>query len=114
MKDKGCICLVTVDGIDFEMNEPSPFHKRWYSHKSNGPGLQYEIGICIQTGWIVWRNGPFACGDWVDLSIARYAITEQLGPGEKYLADGGYRSQDGNAETLTYLKNPDQKKHISV
>jgi len=39
MKDKGCICLVTVDGIDFEMNEPSLFHKRWYSHKSNGPGL---------------------------------------------------------------------------
>jgi len=109
MNDKGCICLVTVDGIDFEINEPGPFHKRWYSHKSNGPGLRYEIGICIQTGWIVWRNGPFACGDWADLSIARYAITERLGRGEKYLADGGYRSQDGNAETPTYLDNPDQK-----
>jgi len=32
-----------------------------------------------------------------------------LGRGEKYLADGGYRSQDGNAETPTYLDNPDQK-----
>jgi len=54
------------------------------------------------------ETGP-SHGDWADLSIARYAITEWLGPGEKYLANGGYRSQDGNAETPTYLKNPDQK-----
>ena len=33
-----------------------------FSHKFNGPGLKYEVGICLQTGHIVWINGPFEGG----------------------------------------------------
>lgn len=65
----------------------------------NGPGLQYEIGICIQTGEPVWTNGPFPCGSWSDLRIARNALVDALDPGEFYLADGGYR--DGNQYSVT-------------
>jgi len=79
-----------------------------FSHKFKGPGLCYEVGVCIQTGWIVWINGPYALGDWSDLAIACYSIATKLDPGEKYLADGGYSSQDGNAETPTGLHNHDQ------
>jgi hypothetical protein len=28
----------------------------------NGPGYKYEVGVCIQTGDIVWINGPFKAG----------------------------------------------------
>lgn len=67
-----------------------PFDKRWYSHKFKGPGLRYEVGICIQTGEIVWVNGPFSCGSWPDLRIARNDIIYMLDQGEMILADGGY------------------------
>jgi len=102
------VCLVTIDGTDFCMPEPPEFNPRWFLHKFKGPGLRYEIGICIQTGWIVWINGPYAPGNWTNLAIARYGIATKLGPGEKYLADGGYCSRDGNAEIPTGLNNHDQ------
>ena len=52
----GKTCLITVDGIDFRINEPKPFSKKWYSHKFHGPGLRYEIGVCIQTGDIYYLD----------------------------------------------------------
>jgi hypothetical protein len=57
-RDNGSQCLVSVDGTDYAIREPSPFNKKWYSHKMNGPGVRYEIAICIQTGVPVWTNGP--------------------------------------------------------
>jgi hypothetical protein len=86
--DNGSHCLVSVDGTDFGIYEPSPFSPKWYSHKLNGPGLRYEIAICIQTGEPVWINGPFPCGSWPDLRIARNALVDALDAGEYYLADG--------------------------
>jgi hypothetical protein len=97
--DNGSRCLVSVDGTDFGIFEPIPFSPKWYSHKLNGPGLRYEIAICIQTGEPVWINGPFPCGSWPDLRIARYALVDVLDSGEYYLADGGYR--DGNQYSVT-------------
>jgi DDE superfamily endonuclease len=90
---------VSVDGTDFTIREPTPFSPRWFSHKTNGPGVRYEIAIAIQTGEPVWINGPFPCGTWTDLRIARYALVDALDPGEYYLADGGYR--DGNQYSQT-------------
>jgi hypothetical protein len=63
----------------------------WYSHKFNGAGLRYEIGVCIQTGDIVWVNGPFKCGPWPDLSIFRINLKNLLLPREQVEADNGYR-----------------------
>ena len=108
MNTNHSVCLVTIDGTDFCLREPTEFDPRWFSHKFKGPGFRYEVGVCIQTGWIVWINGPYAPGDWSDLAIARYGIATKLDPGEKYLADGGYSSQDGNAKTPTGLHNHDQ------
>jgi hypothetical protein len=98
-KDNGSQCLVSVDGTDFEIQEPSPFSQKWFSHKFKGAGVRYEVAICIQTGEPVWINGPFPCGSWNDLRIARSALVDALDPGEYYLADGGYR--DGNQWSVT-------------
>ncbi len=108
MNTNHSVCLVTIDGTDFHLQEPTVFNPRWFSHKFKGPGLCYEVGVCIQTGWIVWINGPYAPGDWSNLAIACYGIAGKLDPGKKHLADGGYSSQDGNAETPTGLHNHDQ------
>ena len=83
-------CLISVDGTDCPIYEPTPWSSKWYSHKFEGPGVRYEIAISIQTGWIVWLNGPFPCGDWPDIRIARTCLNHHLDDGEYYLADGGY------------------------
>jgi hypothetical protein len=82
---------MTVDGTDVMIWEPKPFSRMWYSHKFNGAGLRYEIGVCIQTGDIVWVNGPFKCGPWPDLSIFRINLKNLLLPREQVEADNGYR-----------------------
>ncbi len=90
-KSNGSICYLTVDGTDFRIPEPTPFWSGWYSHKFKGPGLRYEVGICIQTGWICWIFGPFACGKWSDLKIFRVGLKTKLIPRERVEANGGYR-----------------------
>jgi hypothetical protein len=85
---------VSVDGTDCPIKEPLPFSGRWYLHKFKGPGLRYEIAIAIQTDWVVWKNGPYPCGAYPDLRIAREKLVPALNVGEKYIADRGYR--DGN------------------
>jgi hypothetical protein len=83
-----------VDGIDFDIQEPTNFSSRWYSHKFRGPGLRYEIAVCIKTGKIVAFNGPFECVGWPDLKIFRNKLKWNLGPCEKVVADRGYRGDD--------------------
>lgn len=40
--------------VENKIREPSPFNPKWYLHKRNGPGLHYDVAICISTGFIVW------------------------------------------------------------
>lgn len=89
MNNNGSICKLSVDGTDFCIPEPQPFWSGWYSHKFKGPGLRYEVGICIQTGWICWIFGPFAHGKWPDIKIFRSKLKYNLLPGEKVEADSG-------------------------
>jgi hypothetical protein len=91
-------CLVTVDGVDFQIEEPTPFSTAWYSHKFHGPGLRYELAVSISTGDIVAFNGPFPCGAFPDLKIFRSRLKQELGQGEKVVADRGYK---GDTKTCT-------------
>ena len=48
--------------------------------------------MCIQTGWIVWINGPFAPGDWPDLVLAlEGGLVHMFEGDERAVADKGYR-----------------------
>lgn len=110
MKDIGWSAKITVDGTDCKIQEPLPFDRKWFSHKFKGPGVRYEIGICIQTGWIVWVNGPFPCGRYPDLKIARLGLIPQLDDGEHYVADGGYRDQKGPSITPSGFNTVSERK----
>ncbi len=109
MEDNGSKCTVSIDEIDFRICEPTPFDSKWFSHKFRGPGLHYEIGICIPTGWIVWVKGLYECGDWPDIEIARAELHDALEYGEFYLADSGYRNGDYYSVTSNGLSNCDQR-----
>ena len=90
-----------VDGADFRIPNLTLFSKQWYSHKFNGPGLRYEVGLCIISGDIVWIHGPFPAGAWPDISIFRHAMKHHLEEGERVEADKGYVG-----EFLQYEKTP--------
>ena len=87
--------------------EPTDFDPKWYSHKFRGPGLRYEVGLCIRTGHIVWAHGGLPCGEWPDLKLARDVFIYRLLPGEKALADKGYR--DDNV-----FENPNGDPHKKI
>ena len=90
VNDNGSRCKVCIDGTDFRIQEPTPFSPRWFTKKFKSAGLRYEVGSCIQTGMIVWINGPFPCGEWPDLRIALDDIVYMLEGDERVIADKGY------------------------
>ena len=92
-------CLVSVDGVDFCIEEPYPYEKgwsrRWYTSKFGGPGLRYEIAICILSGEIVWINGPFPPGMYNDYKIfMECGLKNMLEKNERVEADDGYLGAD--------------------
>ncbi|KAG9399900.1 hypothetical protein AC1031_011321 [Aphanomyces cochlioides] len=91
---RGANILVSLDGTDFVINEPTPFDRKWWSHKFNKSALRYELGICIRSGHIVWVNGSKPAGEWSDLKLAREAYVMAVLPGEMTLADKGYMDRD--------------------
>jgi hypothetical protein len=84
---------MTVDGTDFQIQEPIPFNRKWYSHKYKAAGVRYEVGVCIQTGDICWVNGPYMCGRWPDIKIFCARLMGMLPPGELVLTDNGYKGK---------------------
>lgn len=54
--------LVTVDGTDCRILEPSPYSPIWWSHKFNGAGVKYEVCVNIKTGNIVNISGLWPAG----------------------------------------------------
>lgn len=82
-------CLMSVDGSDFRAC--LSFWPGYYSHKFNSSGLRYEVALCIQTGWIVWINGPYPAGKWPDITIYRHRLKNHLLENEVVEADKGYR-----------------------
>ena len=89
----GGLCLVTMDGTDFWMCELKPFTKDFYSHKFAKEGLHYEVGVCIETGLIVWINGPFVAGKYNDITIFQSKMIYELLDWEMVEVDQGYVGQ---------------------
>ncbi|KAI2498412.1 hypothetical protein MHU86_16109 [Fragilaria crotonensis] len=96
--DVGKTCKVTVDGVDFPI-ESRPRSTVSGSVTNRGPGLRYEMAICIQTGDIVWVNGPYKCGKWPDVKIFKSRLMHLLGDDEMVEADRGYRGHNVKART---------------
>ena len=87
------VCLVSVDGTDFGILEPYPFDPKWKSHKFESAGMQYELTICINTGFIVVFNGPFACGSYNDRKIFNLCLGHELEEWEYIVGNKGYRGR---------------------
>ena len=100
--------MLSVDGIDFVIQEPSDFSSSWYSHKLNGLGLRYKIAVSIVGGNICWTNGPFLAGKINDISIFRRGLMKRLGPNEFVEADRGYEGQPDKVRLPFEAQNKDE------
>jgi hypothetical protein len=82
-------CYLTVDGTDCPVFEPRPFNTGMYSKKMQGPGLKYEVAVCIRTGSICWINGPFKASTH-DATIFNNGLSNEIADNEVVEADRGY------------------------
>jgi hypothetical protein len=73
------IVIVSVNGVHCKISEPrcTP-SSNWYSHKTHGPALGYEIAVAIHHNKVVHINGPFPARV-PDISIFRKC--RSTGPG---------------------------------
>lgn len=101
--------MVTVDGTDFRIQEPSLFSPGWYSHKFKSAGVRYEVAVSINGGDIVHVNGPFPCGHNPDIIIFRSKLINMLGPNEMVEADRGYRGEPTKVRIPVDYKTPLQE-----
>ena len=92
IQDKGARCKITVDGTDFCINKQRDEPTSWYSFKFKSAAVRYELGVAIQSGFIVWASRPFRAGRYPDITIFRLSGLKQklLDAGEKAEADQGY------------------------
>ena len=86
-------CFLSVDGTDCPVFEPWPFDPKLYSHKTNGPGLRYEVAVAISTGYIVWLSGPHKAGK-TDQQIFKEGLKHELCVDEYVEVDAGYRGDE--------------------
>jgi hypothetical protein len=96
------IFIITVDGIDCRIREPRKIPStQWYSHKFDGPGLTYELGIAIHQQKLVWIRGPEPSGKG-DLQNFRApdGLKSKIPLGKKVVADSIYK------DVACAIKNP--------
>ena len=77
-------------------------NKSWFSHKSNGAGVSYELAISIWLNKLVWINGPFKASK-NDQSIFKSALQQKLHPSKRVVLDNGY------ADKLQVQAKPDSQ-----
>ena len=92
---KDDIFLLSVDGVHCNIDEPRKKPSTgWKSHKSNGPGLAYELGLLLHHSQLVWINGPFAAGS---NDIRNFneenGLKSKIPPGKKVITDRVYSSE---------------------
>ena len=72
------------------------------------------MAIGITTGYIVHINGPFWCGAWPDLRIARSHLHTILPDGELYLADSGYFDQFAPSVTKNEILPEERRRMMTL
>ena len=103
-----------MDGTDFATVEYQPFSPGRKSHKFNSAGLRYEVAISIATGLLVHINGPWWCGEYPDIRIARMKLNGLLPAGEYYFADVGYRDANASPAITRHEVPPHERRAFDV
>jgi hypothetical protein len=91
------VILASVDGVHCEIQEPRKVpDKKWFSHKSNGPALTYQVVLALRENTVLQIAGPYPAGE-PDIIVFRKAdgILRHIPPGKRIIADRGYNGEEG-------------------
>jgi DDE superfamily endonuclease len=103
--------MLSIDGIHFPIEEPSPFSPEWSSHKLGGSAaVAYEIALSINKPRLAWVHGPVRPGKYNDLSLFRLALKEEMetkAPGRRIIGDKGYRGETEIVSTRNEFDPPE-------
>ena len=89
--------MASVDGVHCEIQEPRKVpDKIWFSHKSNGPALTYQVVIALRENTVLQIAGPYPAGV-PDIVVFRKddGILGHIPPGKRIIADRGYNGERG-------------------
>lgn len=116
--------IISVDGVHCRINEPRMNNPGsvHYSHKFNGAGVGYELGIAIFSNRLVWIAGPFPASRH-DLTVFRggklnepkdpNALIFKIPQGKKGIGDSAYTAEAGENGKMEVSRSedlPDVKK----
>jgi hypothetical protein len=100
---KAPVFLITVDGVHCRVSEPKhpkqSKYPRFYSHKFNQAGVDYELGILVYHNALVWMNGPFPAGDHNINVFRNKGLKAKIPTGKKVIGDNGYCGEDAIIST---------------
>ncbi len=97
---------MSIDGTDFRIPQMGAAIQgnAFASHKYTGKStLRYKIGVSILGGDLVWFQGQYPAGKWMDIKIFNQVLQNFLDPGERVEADNGYV---GAADKVKCTDNP--------
>jgi IS5 family transposase len=89
--------IISVDGTHAHINEPRDLlvkkNEKWYSHKHNSAGLNYEIAVSLFKSKIVHaKSGDPA--SFHDMTEFRMELKNKIPPGKRVVADKVYDVDD--------------------
>jgi hypothetical protein len=109
--DENDIFIISVDGVHCRTHEvrKDPGSK-WFSHKSHGAALTYELAIAVRQNRLVHMKGPYPASK-NDLTIFQYgdgdknnpqpSLKDKIPSGKRVIADSSYKSEDGKTVSTT-------------
>jgi hypothetical protein len=91
------VFILSVDGTDCPVEEPRPSDKGWFSQKTKGPGVKYEVAFDVLIG-CVWISGPYKASK-SEITIYRQGLRQLIPPGKLVVADKALR---GETNTVSF------------
>jgi len=98
--------IISVDGVNFRFHEEKhptlSKNPDLFDHKSNGPGLSYELALDVWKSRLVWAKRKPITKDNDRKFFARAGgLRSKIPDGKKAIADRGYRGKGGDAKVAT-------------
>ena len=114
--------VYTIDGVHMSTRENriNPTSKV-YSHKFNGPGITYEVGIAIWESRLLWIKGPFVASTH-DAKMCRSdgGVNDEKLQGKRGVGDSAYKKipsmtvhREGHSKEMTNFINRVRARHES-
>ena len=112
----GEIFYCSVDGVHCRIREPKhetlKKNPKWYSHKTGGPGVNYELAISVFKNKLISISKMHKASVH-DMPIFEAGIKDRIPEGRMAVADDGYAGDDAKVARTNSHHTPEVRKFIA-